>query len=79
MEDIKRKHRKARSVAEIEAAIRELNEEKKRRQEKDQIEVGRGVQALTGLQTWQEIEPILAKALASPESGAAAEEGQEVG
>ena len=59
----KRKHRKAKTVAEIDAEIKALNEQRKKRIEKDQIEIGVKVQEKTGLQTWQEIEPVLAKAL----------------
>lgn len=78
MEEIKRKHRKAKSVAEIDAEIKALNEQRKKRIEKDQIEIGAKVQEKTGLQTWQEIEPVLAKAL-DVLRGDAAQTGQSAG
>ena len=74
----KRKHRKAKTVAEIDAEIKALNEQRKKRIEKDQIEIGSKVQEKTGLQTWQEIEPVIAKALAVLRSDAA-QTGQELG
>lgn len=78
MEEIKRKHRKAKSVAEIDAEIKALNEQRKKRIEKDQIEIGGKMQEKTGLQTWTEIEPVITKALELLRSDAA-QTGQELG
>lgn len=77
MEEQKRKHRKAKTVAEIDAEIAALTEAKKKRIEKNQIMIGRDVQELTGLQTPEEIKPVITKALELLRQSE--ETGQEVG
>lgn len=59
MEEVKRKHRRAKSLAEIDAEIKELNEQRKRRQEKNWIDEGRFTEELTGLQEPEAIKAAL--------------------
>ena len=57
--ETKRKHRRTKTVAEIDAEIAELTAQRKKRIEKDQIEIGGKMQEITGRQTWTEIEPLI--------------------
>lgn len=63
MEEIKRKHRKKRTLAELKAERAALDVEIEEKEKAETYAIGREVQTTTGLQTLEEIRPVILKAV----------------
>ena len=59
MESVKRRHRRQKTAAEIKKEIEELRVELERREQEELLKIGRGMQQVTGFETWEDIQTYL--------------------